>query len=140
MLLLIACSTGRDADPLGGSLSVEQNAARGSQAVELKWQPVPLDSAALRRVRQILQTARARDIREEAEAERGGQVTGGVPGCISPDYRMTFRSAENSWSGILHLDCGWFQGNQLAGSFRLSSQEVNSLRLLLQASAWPAAA
>ena len=60
-----------------------------------------------------------------------GQIPGGVPGCISPDFRVTFRNAYGSDSGVLHLTCGWFDGGSHIGLLVFSEEEQAALKSAL---------
>jgi len=53
-------------------------------------------------LRDLLREAQRRSIREELEAERSGQVTGGVWGFVSYGYRITFETGDTKEAAWLH--------------------------------------
>ena len=120
-------------DPFQGAILAEENSAPRGRLVAIAWMPVQLSLRDTERLRHVLQAARARGLKEEADSARTGRVPGGVPGCMSPDFRLTFTRAGESWPGVLHLSCGWFQSERdLGAAIVFSDLEQAVLRSVLR--------
>jgi hypothetical protein len=132
----VASAQVRDAkgNPFRGVIAVEKNSAPLGPVVRMEWTPIQLSHENVETLRRVLRSARARGLSEEAEARKTKQVTGGVPGCMSSDFRVTFGETDRTWSGILHLSCGWFRADErdLGAPIVFSSREEALLTLALR--------
>jgi hypothetical protein len=111
---------------------LERNSAPQGPVVRIEWTPAELSREAADTLRQVFRAARARNQKEEAEDRKTGRVPGGVPGCSSPDFRVTFRWGDQTESGVLHLDCGWFGGGSQVGALVFSEREKAKLKTALR--------
>ena len=126
-----------ETDPFQGAILAEENSAPRGPVVLIEWTPYQLSLKDVDRLRRVLHSARARGLKEEIESKRTGRVPGGIPGCSSPDFRLTFTHGGESWSGVLHLSCGWLQAQkELGTAIVFSDSEKVTLRSILKASTW----
>jgi len=132
--LALAQTPGRsEGDPFRGVMAVESNSAPRGSVVRMEWTPIQLSRKNVDTLRRVLRSARARGLAEETEGRKTKQVSGGVPGCVSQDFRVTFGGGDRAWSGILHLSCGWFQAEEkdLGVAIVFSNREEASLKSAL---------
>jgi hypothetical protein len=91
------------------AITIQQNVRAGSAPQENRLVSLHLGEAEERALRELFVAAREREEREEREAKRDGQVTGGVWGFVSYSYRVTFEG-KPFW---LHTaaDAAWLDGD-----------------------------
>ncbi len=130
-LSMLGLTQASQSDPFAGVIVVDRNVTPSGGAVQFQWAPLALSQKEAESLRGILRSALARELKEEAEARKSGQVSGGVPGCMSPDFRVTFRQNSKTWSGILHLSCDWLEIKHGPG-IAFSKQEEAALQSLLK--------
>jgi hypothetical protein len=95
------------------------------------YEEVKLDESQIKTLRDLLVVARRRNEAEEAEARRHGQVTGGVPGCVSSDFRVTFELGGTREIAWLHCGPGWLEGPASVGAIVFSKGERDRVNALL---------
>ena len=117
-------------------IRIERNAppcADQHGVARMNWQPFTTTSSQVQALRRILVAALRQNRADEETARRHGQVTGGVPGCLSNDFRLTLEQGERRDVSVLHLCTGWLVGQKLVGSIVFSAQQRQELATVLGA-------
>ncbi|HYO78791.1 MAG TPA: hypothetical protein VE010_20185 [Thermoanaerobaculia bacterium] len=116
-------------------VSIEECTASARPPDDCVYVQLPLSDADERRIRGIIHSARRRQMAEAREAERNGQITGGVWGFVSYSYRLAFADGspdgERRW---LHISdrAAWLEGSSAVGPVVVTPEESVLLRRTLQ--------
>lgn len=97
-----------------------------------RWPQVGLNRSEVDVIQRTLASALLRHRKEEREAARIRQGTGGVPGCMSFDYRIMLRYQGTTQPVWFHLCAGWVQGGSF-GPIVLSAAERQTIEKVLKA-------
>jgi len=118
------------------AIRIERNASPCADqhgVARMNWQAFSATSSQIQIVRRVLVAALRQNRADEETARRHGQVTGGVPGCVSNDFRLTLEHGERRDVSVLHLCAGWLAGERLVGSIVFSTQQKRDLATVLGA-------
>ena len=116
---------------LAGVIEVEQNLAQQGPVVAIEWKQTRLSPKGLDTLRRIFRDAVVHRQKGDADRKQTGQIPGGVPGCMSPDFRVTFRAEGESETGTFHLACGRFLGGPNIGLLVFSEEDKAALKSAL---------
>jgi hypothetical protein len=125
-----------DIDFVGrATITAERNdglcASTSAAVAEMSWTPLDLSEPQASQVRRLLVAAIKANKANEAEAARHGQATGGVPGCMSAEFRLIFRLKGVTQKAIVHLCGGWLGGDPKVGSILLSDKQKVKIQGIL---------
>ena len=115
------------------SIQIEKRTSPLVQGNEKEWRfsAVTLSPKEIDDVRAILIAALHDNQRSKKEARAEGAISGGVPGCASYDFRVTFRLHERTVPTWLHLGSGWLAGGPEVGDILLSQKKTRRLEGIL---------
>lgn len=133
MIAFVRCtSTARAAAALTTPyiVGIEQCTASVRPPNDCVYVTLPLSDAGERRIRELIHSARQRELREAREAERQERISGGVWGFVSYSYRISFADGtadgDQAW---LHLSGGaaWLEGIRGVGRVVFTPEESVAL-------------